>query len=139
MQTFYRLAADTILVTHVLIVLFNVASLPMIWVGHWCQWRFVRNFYFRAVHLVLLVVIAAQSALGQACPLTNWENTLRTKAGAGTPYEGGFIAHWLQRLIFYEGDEKVFTVAYIAFLVSVLITWIYVKPWPPRWWRKASP
>ena len=58
MQWFYLILADAILITHALIVLFNVASLPLIWLGHFFQWRFVRNFYFRAVHLLLIGYIA---------------------------------------------------------------------------------
>jgi hypothetical protein len=42
--------ADVILVLHALLVLFNVGALPVIWVGHFRGWAFVRNFYFRSVH-----------------------------------------------------------------------------------------
>ena len=134
MQRFYLMLADAILITHTLIVLFNVASLPLIWLGRFFQWRFVRNFYFRIVHLLLIGHIALQAMVGQDCPLTDWENELRIKAGDEI-YGGSFIAHWVQRLLFYDAEEWVFTVAYALFFVLVLATQFYVRPDPPRWWR----
>ena len=135
MQRFYFVLADAILISHALIVLFNVASLPLIWLGRFIHWRFVRNFYFRTVHLLLIGYIALQAMLGQACPLTDWENELRIKAGSQAHYAGSFIAHWVQGLLFYDAEEWVFTVAYTLFFALVLGTQFYVKPHPPRWWR----
>jgi hypothetical protein len=134
MQRFYLILADAILITHALIVLFNLASLPLIWLGRFFQWRFVRNFYFRIVHLLLIGYIALQAMVGQDCPLTDWENELRIKAGDEI-YGGSFIAHWVQRLLFYDAEEWVFAVAYAFFFVLVLATQFYVRPDPPRWWR----
>ena len=136
MQRCYLILADAILITHALIVLFNVASLPLIWLGRFFHWRFVRNFYFRIVHLLLIGYIALQAMVGQACPLTDWENKLRINA-EGEPYAGSFIAHWVQGLLFYDAEEWVFTVAYALFLALVLATQFGVKPEPPRWWRAA--
>ena len=134
MQSLYRVLADAILISHALIVLFNVASLPLIWLGRFFHWRFVRNFYFRTVHLLLIGYIALQAMLGQACPLTDWENELRLKAG-GEAYAGSFIAHWVRRLLFYDAEEWVFTTAYVLFFALVLATHFWAKPDPPRWWR----
>jgi hypothetical protein len=132
MQQFYPIAADAILIVHVLIVLFNVVSLPLIWLGCFLRWRFVRNFYFRTVHLLMIAYIAAQALVGEICPLTDWENDLRTKGGTDPRYATSFIGHWLQRLLFYEADERVFTVAYVIFFALVLATLFFVKPDPPR-------
>ena len=134
MQRFYFVLADAILISHALIVLFNVASLPLIWLGRFFHWRFIRNFYFRTVHLLLIGYIALQAMLGQACPLTDWENELRIKAGRGA-YAGSFIAHWVQGLLFYDAQEWVFTVAYVLFFMLVLATLFWAKPNPPRRWR----
>ncbi len=93
MQRFYLRLADAILVLHALIVLFNVGALPVIWLGHFRGWRFVRSFGFRVTHLLLIGFVAGESLLGVICPLTTWEDDLRLKAGLGPRYEGGFIAH----------------------------------------------
>jgi hypothetical protein len=73
---------------------------------------------------------------GQACPLTDWENELRIKAGEES-YGDSFVAHWVQTLLFYDAEEWVFTLAYGLFFVLVLATQFCVKPDPPRWWRVA--
>lgn len=132
MEQFYLILADAILIAHVLIVVFNVLSLPLIWIGYFLGWRFVRNFYFRAIHLAMIAYISLQALVGEVCPFTNWENDLRVRAGADPRYATSFVGHWLQRLIFYEADEHVFTVAYITFFALVLLTLFLVKPNPPR-------
>lgn len=136
MQQSYLVLADAILLLHALIVAFNVFSLPLIWVGYLLRWRFVRNFYFRAIHVLMMAYIALQAVLGEICPLTNWENALRVQAGTNPQYATSFVGHWLQRLIFYEADERVFIIAYVIFFALVLLTLFVVKPSPPRWWRK---
>jgi hypothetical protein len=140
MRSFDILLADAILILHVGIILFVIGAVPLVWVGYFLNWRFVRNFYFRAAHLLLIGFVAAQALLGLVCPLTIWENALRARGGADDVYEGSFIAHWLRRLIFYEADSWVFTAAYIGFFLLVLVTVFAVKPNRPAWWqRKGTP
>ena len=74
MRAFYSSVADLILVIHALIVLFNVGALPVIWIGYFRGWDFVRNFSFRVAHLLLIAFIAGETLLGVVCPLTTWEN-----------------------------------------------------------------
>src|SRR5438876_7924242 len=103
MRALYSILADTILLLHALIVFFNVGALPLIWIGYFRSWSFVRNFSFRIVHLLLIGYIAAATAFGAICPLTSWENQLRLKAGLEPQYQSaGFIAHWLHQLLFYD-------------------------------------
>jgi hypothetical protein len=134
MRTFYSLIADAILIVHGLIVLFNAGALPLIWIGYFRKWSLVRNFCFRMVHLLLIAYIAAATVLGAICPLTTWENQLRIKAGLDPRYQGGYIAHWLHKLLFYDFDEKVFIIGYVSFLALVLLTLIVIRPHAPRWW-----
>src|SRR5437660_10908099 len=101
MRALYSFLADTILLLHALIVLFNVGALPVIWIGYFRKWSFVRNFSFRMVHLLLIAYIAAATVMGAICPLTTWENQLRTKAGLDPRYEGGYIANWVHNALFY--------------------------------------
>jgi hypothetical protein len=136
MRCLFQTLADAILVLHALIVLFNVGALPVIWLGYCRGWRFVRDFSFRVVHLMLIGFVAAESALGAICPLTTWEDDLRLKAGVDPRYQGGYVAHWLHRLIFYELDEKFFTVGYGLFFALVLFTLVWIKPCPPTWWKR---
>jgi hypothetical protein len=133
-----RILADVILLVHLLIVAFNVGAVPVIWMGWLKGWRFVRNFYFRTVHLLLIGFVAAESAIGAICPLTTWEDTLRQRSDGSGRYEEGFIAHWVHKLLFFEAEPWVFTAAYLAFFALVLFTLAWVKPSAPRWWKRSG-
>ena len=90
-------------------------------------WSWVRNPWFRIVHLAAMGVVVLQSWLGVICPLTSWEMSLRYQAG-DTVYSGSFISYWLGNLLYYQLPSWVFTVAYTAFGTLVLAAWYYVRP-----------
>ena len=125
--------ADVILFLHVILVLFNFGALPVIWLGHFRGWHFVRDFRFRVVHLVLIGVVAAESVFGIWCPLTTWEETFRSVP----MHQNGFIAHWFHQLLFYDLPAWVFTVAYVAFFLLVVATFFLVRPRFPKLRRTA--
>ena len=126
-QTVYLLLADTILLVHLLFVVFVVFGLALIFVGKWRGWCWVRHFWFRLGHLFAIGYVVAQSWLGAICPLTIWEMQLRAKAGDAV-YAGSFIAHWLQRLLYYQAPEWVFTLLYTTFGALVAASWFWVRP-----------
>jgi len=121
------LLADALLVAHVLFVLFVVIGLVLILVGKFAAWVWVRNPWFRVVHLVAIGVVAAQSWVGVICPLTTWEMALRERAGDVT-YPGSFIAHWLEAILYYEAPAWVFTLCYTVFATVVVASWVWVRP-----------
>jgi len=84
--------ADLILLIHFSYVLFVVLGLVVIWLGFFLHWAFVRNFWFRLVHLLAIGYVVAEALGGVICPLTIWENQLRVKAGGGV-YQGTFMEH----------------------------------------------
>jgi hypothetical protein len=128
MQPWFSTLADGVLVLHALLVLFNVGALPVIWIGYFRRWRWVRNPYFRFAHLLLIGMVAAESIFGVVCPLTSWEEALRAQSGKNSMHPGGFVAHWLHRLLFYDFPAWVFTAAYLLFFVAVLLTFYIVRP-----------
>ena len=121
------LLADTILITHVLFVVFVVGGLATIYIGHFLQWQWVRNMIFRITHLIAIGIVAIQSWLGIICPLTTWEMALREKAGAET-YSGSFIQHWLQNILYFSAPEWVFIVVYTVFCALVIASWFLIRP-----------
>jgi len=127
----YGLSADTILAIHLLFILFVVVGFGLIVLGAVLRWSWIKNFWFRCLHLLAIGIVAAQAWGGVLCPLTEWETSLREAAG-GVTYTGPFIHYWLQRLIFYDFPQWVFTAAYTLFGVCVLITWLLVPPRLPR-------
>ncbi len=124
----YQLLADAVLVSHFGVVLFVVGGLVVVVAGNWLQWPWVNQLWFRLAHLAAIAVVVLQAWLGQFCPLTTLESWLRVQAGAAA-YEKSFIEHWFQRLIYYEAPFWVFTVAYTAFALLVLLAW---WRFPPR-------
>jgi hypothetical protein len=126
-ELLYLIAADAILLIHVLFVVFVVLGLFLIFAGKFLAWRWVHNFSFRLTHLVAIGVVVLQSWLGTICPLTIWEMNLREKAGDSV-YEGSFIAYWLQTLLYYRAAEWVFTLLYTLFAVLVIASWYWVRP-----------
>ena len=123
----YLLAADAVLVLHVLFVVFVVVGLLLIMTGRLLSWSWVSNWWFRVSHLVAIGVVVLQSWLGVICPLTRLEMALREKAGDAT-YAGGFVSHWLETILYYRAPAWVFAVCYSAFGLLVLLSWYWVPP-----------
>jgi hypothetical protein len=119
--------ADLILVTHALFVAFFILGLVAILLGWYLHWAWIRNWWFRAIHLLAIGIVIAESWLGLICPLTEWENRLRAAVG-GSAYSSSFIQHWLHEMLFYDFDSLVFTVAYSAFGIMVIVAWLLVPP-----------
>jgi hypothetical protein len=78
-------------------------------------------------HLLGIGIVVIQSWLGIICPLTIWEMNLRAKAGE-TIYDGSFITHWLNQLLFFQAPAWVFVVCYTVFGSLVLLSWLWVRP-----------
>ncbi|HEY5674026.1 MAG TPA: DUF2784 domain-containing protein [Malonomonas sp.] len=128
-RAFFLLAADAVLLLHLLFVVFVVTGLLFIFVGKVRTWSWVRNPWFRFAHLVAIGVVVLQAWLGIICPLTHLEMALRTRGGGGE-YSGAFIAHWLETLLYYQAPAWVFVVAYTVFGIIVAASWRLVPPRP---------
>lgn len=135
LQSLYLLAADLILLLHTLFVAFVVLSLPLIFLGKFLSWSWVRNPWYRLAHLLCIGIVVLESWVGVVCPFTTWEMALRAKAGEAV-YTGAFIAHWLDTLLYYQAPAWVFSVVYTVFGLLVLGSWYWVRPRPFRGVRK---
>ena len=122
------MVADALLVVHFLIAAFIVGGLVLVWVGAAADWAWVRNPWFRYVHLGAIAFVAIEALLGVMCPLTVWEDMLR-----GSVQPESFVGRWVHYFLYYRAPEWVFTVAYVAWTAATLATlWLV----PPR--RKAA-
>ena len=117
-------AADALLVVHFAIVVFIVGGLILTWVGAALGWGWVRNRWFRYMHLAAIVFVALEALVGMTCPLTVWEDALRGGASAES-----FVGRWVRRLLYYQAPEWVFTAIYAAWAAATLAT---LKLVPPR-------
>ncbi len=128
----YRFLADSIVVVHFAYVAFVVLGLAAIVAGAALGWRWVRNFWFRAIHLLMIAVVVAESLGGVLCPLTDWEDRLRELAGE--PNEpGSFIGRGIHSLLFVDASSSVLALCYSVFGLAVLVMLVVA---PPRWPRK---
>jgi len=123
----FLLVADAILLLHVLFVAFVVIGLMFIFVGKVYAWSWIRNPWFRLVHLIAIGVVVIQSWFGIICPLTEIEMELRSLA-SDTVYSGSFISYWLERLLYYQMPPWVFVVCYTIFGAVVGASWYWIRP-----------
>ena len=127
----YLLLADLILVVHATFVAFVILGFALIVMGTFRRWAWIRNLWFRLVHLAAIGIVIAESWFGGICPLTDWESRLREAAGSAG-YSESFIGYWLQKILFYDIAPWIFTTAYTVFGILVLLAWILAPPWVSR-------
>jgi hypothetical protein len=120
--------ADFVLLVHFAYVAFVVGGLVLIWVGCALSWRWVRNWWFRVLHLAAIAFVAVEAVAGAMCPLTVLEDMLRP----GEERSTSFIQRWLHALMFWDWPLWVFTAMYLAFTALVAATLVLVPPRPRR-------
>jgi hypothetical protein len=128
-EAMLSLAADVLLVLHASFVAFVVFGLLAVMAGGLVRWQWVRNPWFRVLHLAAIGIVVAQAWLGIICPLTTWEMRLRELAGDAA-YSETFIAHWVHRLLYFDAPMWVFACAYTLLGLVVLGVWLFVRPRP---------
>lgn len=126
----WLVTADLVTVIHAGYVAFVVVGFAAILVGWAAGSHWVRNVYFRVVHVAMILFVCCEALIGTTCPLTVWENMLRVKGGE-SGYSRDFIGYWLDGLIFYEARPWVFTTVYLTFTALVLLAlWFVPMQWP---------
>lgn len=120
--------ADTLLVIHFAFIAFVAGGFVLTAVGCFRRWRWVRNVWFRRLHLGAVLLVVVQQWLGVSCPLTVLENSLRAAASEAGYASEPFVAYWLRRLIHYDLPPWVFTLVYTGFGALVAGAWLIVPP-----------
>jgi hypothetical protein len=128
----YDFLADAVVVFHLAFVVFVALGLAAILLGWLRGWRWVRNFWFRILHLAMIAAVVFEAVFGIGCPLTQWEDALRKKAG-GTVQAGTFIGRLIDGILFVEVPSKTLNAIYCLFGLAVLVTLFCI---PPRWPRR---
>jgi hypothetical protein len=122
-----RILADMIVIFHAAYVSFVVFGLVVILAGIVFNWGWVRNIWFRMIHLTMIAIVVGEALAGVPCPLTIWEKQLRIQAGQ-VSYTGDFLGYWAHRLLFYQAEPWVFTVIYTLFGLAVLAAFVLAPP-----------
>lgn len=106
----YLIAADLVLVAHVLFIGFVV-------VGSFLTWRWPRVIW---VQLPAMVYGALVELAGFACPLTAIQNYLLRRGGEAG-YRGGFISHYLVQVIYPPGLTRGLQIGLGLFVVLIAV------------------
>ena len=125
------LLADIVVTVHLAIMFFVVIGQVLIVAGWLLRWQWVRNFWFRTVHLLSILVIAGQALLGVECPLTTLERHWR--GGAGYLHDldnASAIGRLSNEILYFRFSPRLFLILYSTFALLVLLTWAFA---PPRW------
>jgi Protein of Unknown function (DUF2784) len=119
----YRVAADLVVAFHLLFICFVVG-------GAFLAWRWPKVIW---VYLPAAVYGALIEFIGFTCPLTPLENYLRRRAGEAG-YRGGFIAHYLLRVIYPAGLTRGVQIGLGVLVVVIAVTGCagYLHRHPPR-------
>ena len=80
--------------------------------------------FLRALHIASLVWGVLTEVLPWPCSLTLAENWLQQKAGT-QPYQGGFLLHYLDKLVYPDVPAKILTIA--AVIICLLNLGFYAR------------
>ena len=134
----YGFLADLMVAVHVGYIGYVVVGQLLIWAGWALGWQWVRNFWFRATHLLAIGIVVYEELMDIRCPLSVWEEYFREKAGQPVSGET-FLGRLLHSLIFYDFEPWVFTAIYLTTLAVVVLTLVLCPPRRPfRWKTEAS-
>ena len=130
------LLADFIVAVHAGYIVFVLLGQVFIWIGLMLGWAWVRNPWFRIIHVLAIVVVALEAVVGMPCPLTVWEDELRIAAGVPVQESTfvGRIAHALIR-VDIPFDHWLLQSSYYIVAALILITFVLA---PPRFAKRST-
>lgn len=131
----YGFLADFIAVAHIAYAGTIVLGLVLILIGYFTRWQWVRNPWLRGIHLAMILIVVAEAWAGVTCPLTIWEDQLRTLAGQSFDGESG-IAQAIHFLLFFDAPWWVFTACYTICGTMIVLSLVLV---PPHWRKPQEP
>jgi len=148
----YNFLADVVVGIHLAFLLFTLLGQLVILVGVVCKWQWVRNPWFRFIHLAFIVFVAFEYMISFECPLTTWEYDFRTLAlredarsqglkaeeidayvreHRRTQDERSFVGRFMNQIVFFEDLDPLhwaFAVGYITFAAIVIATFVFAPP-----------
>jgi hypothetical protein len=113
----YKIAADFILVVHVLWIAFIVLGFPL--------FLYLNSTKGRIIHLAALATMIVMQVTRTVCPLTHLEVYLKSKGSAEWVYPGQFMIEAAEKFIYVEDLtlEKISCATILYFVIVVLSFW----------------
>ncbi len=128
----YALAADAIVVIHLLYVAYIVVGLVLIIVGLRRKWNWTRNPWFRVTHLLAILIVMYELIVKANCPLTTWEMQLRGVAGQPLD-DSTFMDRLLSFILVANAPVWLVNSLYFAFGFAIVTLFVLAPPY----WKKT--
>jgi len=127
MKEFYSIAISTVYIVHLLYALIIVIGFFLIIGGFFARWKWIRNYTFRLIHLLMIGIVAFESVFNIECPLTWLEYKLMSLDNmrhSSMP----FIAGMVNKVLYYNFPIWMFNAIYIVFGITIFIVWFAIPP-----------
>jgi len=119
--------ADLIAIIHLGYVVFVILGFILILAGIFLKWKWIRNLWFRIIHLGAMVGVALEAILGINCPLTVLEFSLRHGVSP-SDRRVSFVGELIDSILYYDAPAWLFTIIYVGFALLVAITFVMAPP-----------
>jgi len=119
--------ADLIAIIHLGYVVFVILGFILILAGIFLKWKWIRNLWFRIIHLGAMVGVALEAILGINCPLTVLEFSLRHGVSP-SDRRVSFVGELIDSILYYDAPAWLFTIIYVGFALLVAITFVIAPP-----------
>jgi uncharacterized protein YneF (UPF0154 family) len=119
----YAASADLVVIVHLLFIAFVVGGAFLAW-----RWPWII-----LAHIPTVAYGALVEFVGFTCPLTLLENDLRQRAGEAG-YGGGFIAHYLIKVIYPPGltDGMQIVLGVVLLVIAIIGYWGLLRRYAKR-------
>ena len=114
---------EIVLFFHFFIFLFITFSFFLIPFGYFKKWEWVKNKYYRLIHLVLMGIILIETILGFMCPLTILENFLRNNIEVDNN-----LTQIIHQIMYWNLPNYQFIILYILSFSYLIFLWFFFKP-----------
>ena len=115
--------SEIVLLFHFCIFLFVILSFFLIPLGYSRKWEWVKNKYYRLIHLFLMGIIFIETILGFMCPLTILENFLRNDIEINNK-----ITQIIHQIMYWDLPSYQFIILYLLSLLYLIFLWFFFKP-----------
>jgi MFS family permease len=123
----YRIFAEVVMYVHLAYICGVVFGQLAILIGIVCGWRWIRNPWFRVIHLIMIAIPTYETIQNVDCPLMTLEDHLRREAGQPSLEEGSFVARWLGYMQ-VNMPEWAYTPMFIGLGIMVAVTFVLAPP-----------
>ena len=115
--------SEIVLLVHFCIFLFILLSFFFIPIGYHQKWKWVKNRYYRSIHIILMGIIFIETILGFMCPLTILENFLRNDTKVNNKF-----TEIIHLIMYWDLPSYQFIILYLLSILYLVFLWFFFKP-----------